>query len=301
MRYVFIINPKAGKKNPYKKVFPRLKKICEENGLNYSCHLTKGTGHATELARMEAEKGDSVRIFACGGDGTLTETANGIIGFDNAELGAIPCGSGNDYIKSFEGVDFSDYMSNILGTAKKVDAIKVNDKYALNICSLGVDAMVAYRMVMFKRWPLVSGHMAYTLALLVTVLGKISTKFDIEIDGQPTYSGKTTLALGASGKCYGGGYWGAKKAVVDDGLLDCVILKKIPKIKLAGLLAKYKVGEHFDDPAFKKILIYKHGKTMTLKCKKPTVLNFDGECVKTDRVDLELVPSALNFVVPSAK
>ena len=302
MRYVFILNPKAGKKNPFKKIFPKLKKICEQNGIEYSYYITERAGHATEIARAEAQKGDEVRIFACGGDGTLTETANGVIGFENAQLGCVPCGSGNDYIKSFENADFFDYEKNLLGEAKPVDAIKVGERcYALNICSLGVDAMVAYRVVRFKRWPLVSGHMAYTLALLVTILGKINRPFEVTIDGEKVYSGKLALALGASGQCYGGGYWGAKGAVNDDGLLDFVLIKKVSKPRLSSLLSVYKVGNHFTDPIIqKKYLIYKRGESMTISSKHKTVLNSDGECFEVENVTFSVVPKAVNFVVPKA-
>lgn len=299
MRYVFIINPKAGKKNPYKKVFPTLEKICKNHGIEYTYHLTKRSGHATEIARSEAQKGDEVRIFACGGDGTLTETANGLIGFENAQLGCIPCGSGNDFIKSFGQTDFYNFEDNLLGKAKKVDAIKVNENlYALNICSLGIDAMVAYRMVRFKHWPLVSGQMAYTLALIATVFGKICRRFSVTIDGEQIYDGKMTLALGASGECYGGGYWGAKGAENDDGLLDFVIIKKVSKLKLSSVLSIYKAGNHFNDSKIKPILIYRRGKTMEVKSKKKTVLNIDGECIITDKAVFNVVPGALNFIVP---
>jgi len=298
MRYVFIINPKAGKKNPLKVCGSEIENVCKKHKLDYKIVLTDYPGHATEIARAEAQKGN-VKIFACGGDGTLSEAANGIIGLktENVHLGCIPCGSGNDYIKSFHGADFYDIEGNILGTPKMVDAIKSGSIYSLNICSVGVDAEVAKNMVRFKRLPLVSGKAAYTLSLICVLCGKLFKKYRIEMDGE-AFEGSFTLALAASGECYGGGYWGAKGALVDDGLLNFIAVKKVSLFKLSSLLAIYKAGKHIGNDELRDILIFRQGKNMKIECKKGTVLNIDGECKKVTKAELNMVPSAVSFIVP---
>lgn len=152
MRYVFIVNPKAGKQNAAEVVLPRVQQFFQERQLPFIAHLTQGPGHATALARAEAEKGDPVRIVAVGGDGTLCETANGIIGMDHASVGVLPCGSGNDYLKLFgTHADFVDLDRLLRATPYKVDMIQSRDMSALNICSAGLDASVAMNMVRYKK------------------------------------------------------------------------------------------------------------------------------------------------------
>lgn len=297
MRYLFIINPTAGKHNPQKTYGHLIEEICKRHRLNYSVVLTEYPGHAAEIAKKEAKKG-GVKIFVCGGDGTLSEASNGIIGYNNdVHLGCIPCGSGNDYVKSFPGADFLNIEKNILGTPKQVDVIKCNDMYSLNICSVGIDAEVGKGMTRFKRVPLVSGKAAYTLSLICVLIGKIFKRYRIEIDSE-SFEGDFLLALAASGECYGGGYWGAKGAVVDDGLLDFVIIKKISLLKISSLLATYKKGQHINNPEFDDIMFFRRGKKMKIQCKDGAVLNVDGECSKINCADLEIIPKAISFIVP---
>ena len=113
-------------------------------------------------------------MFACGGEGTVFEVLNGTVGYSNVELGVIPCGSANDFLKFFESRDnFLDIAEQIDGETVEMDLIKAGKNYCLNGCSVGMDAIVARDMSIFKNWPLVSGSFAYTLAIVKTFLGKL--------------------------------------------------------------------------------------------------------------------------------
>lgn len=298
MKHLFIINPKAGKKNPMKTIFPEIKKVCGELGIAYDYKVTKYPGHATEIVRNAAESKEKIRIFSCGGDGTLCETANGAIGFDNVELGCIPCGSGNDYIKSYDEKAFFDLKRNIGGEAIAVDAIKCGDKYAVNICSMGIDSEVANRMSKIKRFPFISGKMAYNLSVLRTFLGKMNNEFTIKIDDREEIHGNFLFAVAACGVCYGGGYMAGCGAVTNDGLLDIVMVKKVPKLKILQLLGPYKNGTYIHDKRFDGILTRTLGKKMTVKCNKKAAFNRDGECVEIDDIEMRILPSAMKFVIP---
>ena len=112
-------------------------------------------------------------IFACGGEGTFYEVLNGAIGCDNINLGVIPCGSANDFLKYFENTEsFIDISAQVSGETIKMDAIKAGDRYCINGCSAGMDAIVARDMSIFKNWPLISGKAAYNLAIIKTFIGK---------------------------------------------------------------------------------------------------------------------------------
>lgn len=99
MKHVFIINPTAGKSDSRQKIYDMAEKLRQEHGLEVQCLLTKKQGHATEIARRLCQSGEELRFYACGGDGTVNEVANGIIGYDNAAMTVIPVGTGNDFLK----------------------------------------------------------------------------------------------------------------------------------------------------------------------------------------------------------
>ena len=100
MKHIFIINPTAGKTDSRQKIYDMAESLRQKHGLDVQCILTKKQGHATELAKKLCETGEALRFYACGGDGTVNEVANGIIGYDNAAMTVIPVGTGNDFLKN---------------------------------------------------------------------------------------------------------------------------------------------------------------------------------------------------------
>ena len=146
MKHIFIINPAAGKKDSRQRVYTMAEALKRNHNLDVECMLTKSRGHATALTRAIAETGDYVRFYACGGDGTLNEIANGIAGFPNAAMTCIPIGTGNDFLKNF-GKDaeplFLDAENLWNGDVTPLDLIDCNGKYCLTIACTGIDARIA--------------------------------------------------------------------------------------------------------------------------------------------------------------
>jgi len=299
MRYVFIFNPAAGKKDPYPIYYPVIKNCFDEQSLPFTCHITKYPKHAQELAKNEGEKGDAVRIYGVGGDGTLSEIAAGTIGMENVEIGIIPCGSGDDYLKTFgKKENFLSLTKQITAPSRVVDMIKSNGGVAINLCSIGMDAAVAYNMSKLKKLPLITGPMAYNLALVKVLLSKIGNELKITIDGTKKFSGNYLFAVAANGKYYGSGYCGAPEAIPDDGLLDFVLIHT-PRLRQVPTLVKlYKAGKHYTAKEFDGILEHCRGKQMHVTAEKPAIGNFDGECRYITDVFFEIIPHAARFIVP---
>ena len=101
MQHVFLINPHAGKQNHAARIYTMAEHLRTRHGLCCTCLLTSRPGGAESLARETAQSGDPVRLYACGGDGTVSEVANGIAGYPNAAMTVIPSGTGNDFLKNF--------------------------------------------------------------------------------------------------------------------------------------------------------------------------------------------------------
>lgn len=302
MRHVFILNPVAGKT---KQALTFRGKIdayfARHPEVEYAIRLTDGVGAATRIAREECEVGDSVRLYACGGDGTLQEVANGMpVCCDRVELAVIPCGSGNDYVRTFgKKEDFEDVSAMIEGKAYPVDAVDCGDRVSLNIASIGMDATVALKMQNYKNLPGVNGSAAYNLAIVDVILHPLGEHMDIEItteNGVESRSDDYLLALAANGQYYGGGYQGAPKAIENDGILDFVLVKTISRLKIPGFLSKYKAGNHDEIPCLEHV----RGTEMKVKAAKLMVCNVDGECFEKDEMCFKVVRNAFSVVLPDA-
>ena len=299
MRYVFILNPAAGKGNPAARMLPEIEAYCGERGLDFCCAWTGAPKHATALARAACQTEGAVRIYGCGGDGTLSEIAAGVVGMHNAEIGIFPCGSGDDYIKTFGGKeDFLSVKKQLAALSRPVDLIRSGSGYAMNICSVGLDATVACEMTRFKKIPLVTGTMAYNLALVKVFLGRVGDRLTVELDREQTRQGKFLFVLAGSGRYYGGGFCGAPAAVPDDGLLDFVVIRMPSLYKVPELARIYKQGGHLTSPKFQELLEFHRGKSIRITAESPVAVNLDGECLMASEIFFEVVPKAVRFIVP---
>lgn len=300
MRHIFILNPVAGKNRAAMELRGKIDAyFARHPEQEYTIYTTDGVGAATRIAREACATGEYVRLYACGGDGTLQETASGIpLGSDKVELAVIPCGSGNDYVRTFGAREqFMDIARLIEGTSYPVDAVDCGDRISLNIASMGMDASVGEKMQRYKNLPGVSGSMAYNIAVADVFFHPIGESMTIEIDGVDGLihrEGRYLMVLAANGRYYGGGYCGAPKAVEDDGLLDFVLVRKIPRVRIPLVLGKYKKREHDAIDCLEHI----RGVGMRVVAEKPMVCNVDGECFETNQMAFSVIPHAYNVVLP---
>lgn len=117
MKHIFIINPTAGKYDSRQRIYEMAEHLRTAHGLDVQCILIKKQGHATEIAQKLCQTGEPLRFYACGGDGTVNEVANGIIGYDNAAMSVIPVGTGNDFLKTSATTWTSSGTPRTCGTA----------------------------------------------------------------------------------------------------------------------------------------------------------------------------------------
>lgn len=296
MKYVFVINPTAGKGKVQVSFAQAVKEYFNKNGGDYEIYYTSKQGEAMEYSRKLAESGEDLRIYACGGEGTAYEVLNGIYGYKNVSLGVVPCGSANDYISYYSDKElFLDVPALIDGEELEVDLIKSGERYALNSCSIGMDAMVASHMSKFKKWPLVSGKMAYVLALIYTFFSKMGVKLKIKInDGEKNIEQNSLFAVVANAPYYGGGFYPTPKAEPFDQKLDYSVISVVSRFKILTLLDDYRAGKHTE---------YDFCKIGT--CEKVEVvadrevpINMDGEITYSDKATFELVKRGIKLVLP---
>ena len=157
MKHLFIINPAAGSWDHTKQYTAAIVESCNARGLDYRVEVSKAPGECRRITREAGETGEEYRIYACGGDGTLNEVASGAAGFPNLAITAYSGGSGNDFVRLFsEPAAFSDLERLLDAKEVTFDMIRCNDDYALNICSVGLDARIGTDVARYKRLPLLA-------------------------------------------------------------------------------------------------------------------------------------------------
>ena len=301
MTHLFILNAFAGIVD----ATPELKAQIEALHLpNAVIEYTQKAGDAEHIARRYAEKGDALRVYACGGDGTANEALHGILGCENVALGVIPVGTGNDYVRSLPGEtkDFLDIAKMVHGSTMRVDLLKCEDRYALNVVSVGYDCEVADRAQKNKRLPMMSAVLAYRLAIVQCLLTKRKHTFTPYADGKmiPIAKGfkSQMLAVAAKGKYYGGGIKATPYAALDDGLIDFMAIPTVPISYFAWMFGAFTRGEHIDHPKGKTFIQHQKCKTLKLDNHGAIKVSIDGEMVVMQDPEITVVPNALDVIIP---
>ena len=287
---VLIVNPKAGRGKAARFVI-KAQKILDSKGLQYKTEYTQYPGHATEIAREYVNTNNNEIIFSFGGDGTLNEITNGMIGTE-AVLVNIPTGSGNDFIRSVTKTHnpHDIFDRSIEAGSRYIDVMRVNGRYCTNIASVGLDATVAHNVSIFKKIPLMPGSLAYYLSILITLIKYSAYKLKVVIDGVE-YKKEVLLIAIANGKYYGGGMKAAPDAQIDDGLLDVCMVDSMKLLRILSLLNKYKKGQH---PGLKGIEFFK-AKKIRIESENKTSINIDGELIEDSIIDIEVIPKSLKI------
>ena len=298
MKHVFIINPTAGKVDSRQKIYDMADALRTKHNLDVQCILTKKQGHATEIARRLCDSGEELRFYACGGDGTVNEVANGIIGYDNAAMTAIPVGTGNDFLKNF-GDDlekFRDAENLWDGPQFPMDAIDVNGRIALTIACSGIDARVARDVHKYSESPLLDGKSSYIYSLAVNFLFKgIGSHWIVSLD-DTVMEGDWSLVSVCNGRYYGGGFMPVAEARMDDGVLNTLVVKAVNRRTFLKFVGPYSKGGY---DRFPHLARCSTAKDIVITSKKKDITTcLDGECITTDHVHIRLADKKLNFFGP---
>lgn len=312
IRNIFIVNPKAGQGKGNSKFTEKIKQEADKLGVPVEVYTTAGVGDAEILAKQIAEEvTGETRIYACGGDGTLNEVLNGAVGNDNISVGVIPIGTGNDFCRNFpEGGDFLDIASQLNAKSTKCDAIKYSGvlagtektRYCANMFNIGFDCNVVDLTATLKNYPLLSGSMAYLMAVFAILVKKKGANLKIEIDGEVKHDGPLLLTAVANGSFCGGGVKSSPMASTSDGLMDINIIYNVKRTEFIKKFPYYSKGTHMELPDISKILYAAQAKRIAITPNEGTMrLCADGEIVDAGRVDMEIVHDAFSFLIPQRR
>lgn len=306
MKTVFVVNPKAGKgKNADSLIF-KIKEAIQRTGKSAEIYITKAKGDGESFVRKYCKEKGAARFIACGGDGTLSEVLNGAVFYPDAEIGVIPVGTGNDFIRNFgTNKEFCDIESQLLGKSIKCDAISYRQigknkkkRFCANMFNIGFDCNVA-DMAQDMKKKVFSGSLAYLCSVFVNLTKKKGANLTIETDGERTHKGTLLLTSLANGKYCGGGIKSNPEASLSDGMMSINIIYNISRLNFLSKLPFYMKGIHTKLKNIEKVIYSKKCKKVVITPKEKTMkLCTDGEISLVGKTEFEVVHDAFNFVIP---
>jgi len=290
-RYFLIVNLIAGQ-GRCKELFPKVKQELDRRGIEYDLHCTNEPLEAIDVAEMGIAAGFT-HIVAMGGDGTVNEVANGLVG-SAATLGVIPAGTGNDFIR-MAGIpaDYADAIALLeTGRIREIDLGRVGeDRYFVNGLGIGIDAQVARDVLKMER---MRGALAYLYAAVKEVFR--FQAFPVSLSGDGWTAEHTCISLGiANGKYCGGGFKLAPLADIDDELIDIAAIEDFAKLERLIRLPQARKGSHLKLSR----VHYRQERAVTVSSPSRLIAHIDGEPyhLPRDSFEVTVAPKALRVLV----
>ena len=308
----FFVNPVAGQGKGIERFIADIKASAEALSMQYEIYITKAEGDGETAARRISQElqGKEARFYACGGDGTLNEVINGSFGFDNIAVGCVPIGTGNDFVRNFpEAGSFLDLKAQFEGADTQVDLMrysgviagKAQTRYCANMFNIGFDCNVAELAGRLKKKPMISGSLAYLLAVLGMFIKKKGICLHLTERDAVHIDGEVLLCAIANGSFCGGGLKTSPQSALTDGVFDLNIIHDVSRLKFLKLFPSYMKGNHLEIPGIEEVITVKQCTALKIS---PMAQNFilcaDGEIQVAGAVEFSIVPNGLRFIVPKA-
>ena len=262
----------------------------KQHGLNPVLLRTAAPGDATRMAK-ELVKKQAPIVAAAGGDGTLHEVAQALVGTKTA-LGIIPVGSGNDFLRSLVGtVDLLPALGRLReGQPTPVDVGEANGRFYLNSLGMGIDGQIAED---FRRWKFLRGELGYLWAALYEVARFRPFELRIQSDaGSWEFQGLMISAM--NGAYTAGGFHMAPGASLTDGALNLIAIRHYPRITRLPILFRVRQGKHLTLKGVRAALV----RRVEVRTNRPLCVYADGELLpKTDELSVRVHPGALLVVL----
>ena len=299
MKHVFLINPRAGKRDQTVRLRSLADRLAAAHGLDCQCLLTDRPGGAEDMARSLAETGEDLRLYVCGGDGTVHEAANGLAGYENAAMTVIPTGTGNDFLKNFgpDAAKFADPENLWDGPDFPLDLIDCNGRLCLTIACSGIDARIADSV--HRYGGLLSGRGSYLLSVAVNFLFKpIGRRWRVDLDGEVLEDDFALVSM-CNGRYYGGGSMPVPRARMDDRVLETILVKNVPKATFARLFPAYSAGDCWKFPHIARVVTARQVSITACPGEEDIVTCLDGESMQSREVRLRLSDRRVRFFGPA--
>jgi YegS/Rv2252/BmrU family lipid kinase len=316
---LIIINPLAAKA---RRAWPKFSKALDAAGIQYQTHETISAGDATVKTRSALTSG-VVSVVVVGGDGTLSEAAEGFFQFNDdpdvppspinpsATLSILPAGTGNDFARGLrrgrsplqDWVDVLVSHSRSNHGAKTIDVLygRCNEFekpfICLNASTMGIGGETAGRVAAQGRFMRnFSGEFRFACAAVGALAAWRERRVRVKVDGRIVIDGPMNLAGVANGLYAGGGMMLSPEARLDDGKLDVITASGLTRANVVTELSRIHTGGHVNNP---KVTITQGSivSIETFLAQDAMPLEADGNVRGVTPVQFQVLPGALRFVV----
>ncbi len=292
-----MINPIAGTRSK-KDLEGYLTREAEKDGFEYRIYQTSRHTNAHALQHM-AEEFTATDLIACGGDGTVNLVAHAARG-TSARVGIIPVGSGNGLARA-AGIPMrpaAAYQVVRAGKTAETDSFAVNRHFACMLAGLGYDAAVAERFARQER----RGLMTYTRQALIQFFKSHPYQFEVCIDDFSFFTDAFFISVANSNQ-YGNNVTIAPLASISDGMLDIVIVQKMPKAELPFALLRQVSGNNrlrsLADKLGKRHVLYFQARNIQVRNLQYAPLHIDGDPVPAEEeISFRIAPRSIRLLVP---
>ncbi|MBT9165073.1 MAG: Diacylglycerol kinase [candidate division WS2 bacterium] len=289
MNISLIVNPIAASGKAKKLVSPAAKQL-EKSGCQIDLQYSRYAGHSIELSG-EALKKNSDLVVAVGGDGTVSEVANPLVG-TTTPLGILPFGRGNDIATSLNIPKQPEEAVKCLlkDDIRTIDVGKVKDRYFLGVGGVGFDGEVVNLANRYRKY-LPTPFLAFFVGVFIEIAVFNPKKITFDIDGVKHEVRAYMLAIG-NGPRYGGGMIVLPSASLDDGELDLCLVRDTSKIDFLMTLPKVFTGAHIHHPG---VSLFK-GKKISVESEANLFVHADGEILGRLPATFEIASKKLNVI-----
>ncbi len=294
MRILLISNPCAGHRSR-RDISGAVADAFRAGGWEVTVRQTPGPNSAGTLARAGADEGYDA-VFACGGDGTLSEVVTGLLD-TGVPAGVIPAGTGNDFARTL-GLPLDPVSAAeryLLGTAGVFDLLCVDggSQWAINVMGVGFDAGVARRVN--RRSRLTGGLAAYLMCVAAELASNRPLEVGIAIDGE-RWEGRALLVAIANARSYGAGMMIAPHARIDDGLLDVVLVEHMTRASFVRHFPRVMRGTHLSLPCVRTW----RGTEVSIETDEPSPVLIDGDLKSETPLTVQIAAGRARLWMPGS-
>jgi diacylglycerol kinase (ATP) len=294
-QFIYIINPISGvrKKSGLQKL---IEEKTKEKNIHFKIFPSVASGDYSFLSSLIKEE-KITDVIVAGGDGTLSQVVGSLMN-ENVNFGVIPCGSGNGLAMA-AGISKQPLKAlNIIlnGHPRSVDGFFINDRFSCMLTGIGFDAKVAHE---FANQPK-RGLKTYAVLVGKNFFSAKSYPFTIESNGLK-FSTEAYFISIANSNQFGNNVTIAPKALLSDGLLDVVIVKKTAKPLLLYNLIKQIFAGKLEkmETSLKLPVIYFQAKQVSIENTSLAPIHIDGDPSETyEKLKIKIVPKCFKLIQP---
>lgn len=293
---IYVINPISGTRKK-KDLQEYIEKTTAAKNIPYQVFPSVASGDYSFLHSVIKEKKITDVVIA-GGDGTVSQVVGGLLDF-NLNFGVIPCGSGNGLALTAGISKKPEIALDIIfnGKPSVIDGLMINDSFSCMLCGLGFDAKVAHE---FAKQPK-RGLGTYASVVRKNFFSAPSYRFELDSNGIRFTTDAFFISIANSNQ-FGNNFTIAPKALLSDGLLDIVIVKKMAKPLLLFTVMKQVLAGRIKqvENSLQQPVIYFQTKELEIKNIDMAPLHIDGDPAETpEQLKIKVLKKCFRLIAPA--